>query len=29
VTVGPTEHEDPRIETYPLSVEDGVVLVHL
>jgi 3-phenylpropionate/trans-cinnamate dioxygenase ferredoxin subunit len=29
VTVEPAEHEDPRIETYPLSVEDGVVLVHL
>ena len=29
VTVEPSEHEDPRIETYALSVEDGVVLVHL
>jgi nitrite reductase/ring-hydroxylating ferredoxin subunit len=29
VTVETAEHEDPRIETYPLSVEDGIVLVHL
>ena len=29
VTVEPSEHEDPQIETYALSVEDGIVLVHL
>jgi nitrite reductase/ring-hydroxylating ferredoxin subunit len=29
VTVEQAEHEDPQIETYALSVEDGIVLVHL
>jgi nitrite reductase (NADH) small subunit len=29
VTVAPPEPEDPSIEMYPLTVEDGVVLVHL
>ena len=29
VTVEPPEEEDPRIETYPVTVEDGLVVVHV
>ena len=29
VTVGTSADEDPRIDTYPLSVEDGLVLLHM
>lgn len=29
VTVETPEAEDPRVETYPVSVEDGLVIVHV
>ena len=29
VTVASTEGTDPAVETYPLSVEDGLVLLHV
>ncbi|HEX5505558.1 MAG TPA: Rieske (2Fe-2S) protein [Thermomicrobiales bacterium] len=29
VTVEPPEEPDPRIETYPVTVEDGLVVVHV
>ena len=29
VTVEPPEDEDPQIETFPVTIEDGMVVVHV
>ena len=29
VTVEPPEEDDPRVETFPVTVEDGLVVVHV